>query len=73
MSGDTRGWTNKIKKIKFKEVEQQVINHTDLRKTLTDWNEMNGENILEETRDGHEKSASLVETLEYSPEDYTSK
>lgn len=34
---------------------------------------MNGENILEETRDGHEKSASLIEMLGYSPEDYTSK
>ena len=47
------------------------MNHMDLGKLSQ--TERNGESILEETRDGHESSASLVEMLEYSPEDYTSK
>lgn len=71
VSGDTRGWTDEIKEIKFKEVEQQVINHMDLGKLSQ--TETNGKNILEETRDGHESSVSTVETLEYSPKDYTFK
>lgn len=34
--------------------------------------ETNGENILEETRESHESSAS-IEMLEYSPQDDTFK
>lgn len=61
-----------MKEIKFKGLEQQVINHRDLGKLSQ--TEANGENILEETREGHESSASsIVEMLEYSPGDYTSR
>lgn len=71
VSGDTRGGTDEIKEIKFKEEEQQVINHMDLGKRSQ--TETNGENILEETRDGHESSASTEEMLEHSSKDYTFK
>lgn len=65
------GWTDEIKEIKLKEAEQQDVNHMDLGKLPQ--TETNGENILEETRDGHKSSASTVEMLEYSPKDYTFK
>lgn len=52
-------------------MEQQVINHRDLGKCSQ--TEAKGENILEETRDGHESRCFLVEMLGYSPEDCTSK
>lgn len=49
-------------------VEQQVINHMALGKLSR--TERNGKNILEETGDGHESSAPMLEMLENSPEDY---
>lgn len=49
-------------------VEQQVINHMALGKLSR--TERNGKNILKETGDGHESSASMLEMLENSPEDY---
>ena len=59
-----RGWADEIKEIKFKEEEQQVINHMDLGKLSQ--TETNGESILEETRDGHESGASITEMVKYS-------
>lgn len=57
--------------MEFKEVEQQVINHRNLGKCSQA--EAKGENILEETRDSHERRCFVVEMPGYSPEDYTSK
>lgn len=71
VSGDSREWTNEIKEIKFKEVEQQVINHQDPGKRS--YSEMNGENVLVETRASPEITASIVGQPESSPGNCSSK